>query len=81
MGQLPRYTSAGIGMARWYFRLGGLVLGVAGVAVWVSTGNENLIAVFILLFLGLVSFAFSFARPGDRVAHAAREQLDIVDGD
>ena len=81
MSDLPRYTSAGIGMARWYFRLGGALLLLAGAAVWFSTGGENAIGIGILLLLGLISFAFSFARPGDQVAHAAREHLDVADGD
>jgi hypothetical protein len=81
MSDLPRYTSAGIGMARWYFRLGGALLLIAGIAVWLSTGRENALGIGILLLLGLVSVAYSFVRPGDRVAHAAREHLDAADGD
>ena len=68
-------------MARWYFRLGGALLLLAGVAVWFPSGRENAIGVGILVLFGLISFAYSFVRPGDRVAHAAREQLNMVDGD
>jgi hypothetical protein len=81
MSELPRYTSAGIGMARWYFRLGGASLLVAGIAVWLATGLENAIGVGILVLLGLASFAYSFVHPGDRVAHAAREHFDTLNGD
>jgi hypothetical protein len=81
MSDLPRYTSAGIGMARWYFRLGGVLLVLTGVAAWFSAGRENLIAVGILVLLGLVGFAYSFVRPGDQVAHTAKAHIDAADGD
>ena len=81
MSGLPRYTTAGIAMARWYFRLGGALLLLAGLGVWLSNGSENAIGIGLLVVLGLISFAYSFAHPGDRVAHAAKEHLNAPDGD
>ena len=81
MSELPRYSAAGIGMARWYFRAGGALLLAAAIAVWLSTGRENALAAGLMGIVGLASLAFSFARPGDRVADAARKQLDIAEGD
>ena len=81
MSEVPRYTSAGIGMARWYFRAGGALLAAAGIAVWFSTGSENALPAGLLVILGLAGFAFSFARLGDEVAHAARKHVEIADGD
>jgi Flp pilus assembly protein TadB len=81
MQEPSRYTSAAIGMARWYFRLGGGILAFAGVAVWFYTGMQYLLPVVLMVAVGLSLFAFSFARRGDRVASAAREHLEVVDGD
>jgi hypothetical protein len=81
MQEPSRFTPAAIGMARWYFRISGAVLVVAGVAVWFYTGGQHLLVLGLMVAIGVSLFAFSFARRGDRVASAAREHLEVLDGD
>jgi hypothetical protein len=81
MQQSSSFSPAAIGMARWYFRLGGGILALAGIAVWFYTDGQHLLVPGFMLAAGLGSIAFSFAHRGDRVANAAKEHLEMVDGD
>ena len=73
----PRYTPAAIGMSRWYFRVGGLVLIASGAAVILSLGGEHALEAGTLVVLGAGALVYSFLRSGDRVADAAREYMNL----
>jgi hypothetical protein len=76
MTDAPQFTPAAVGMARWYFRIGGLVVAIAGGLLW-TTAQPNAWMASLLVVAGLASFGYSFVRRGDKVANTAREYMDI----
>lgn len=63
-------------MSRWYFRIGGAALAMAGVGILFYARTERVVEASAMVALGVGSFAFSFVRSGDRVADAAKTHLE-----
>jgi hypothetical protein len=70
------YTRSSIGLARWFFRIGGAVLTAVGALAFVYARSTYLLEAMLLLILGIVSFALSFQRRGAKVVSAARDVID-----